>query len=499
MAKKTTEIKKVFIANRGEIALRVINSCRVMGIETVTVYTEIEKDYPHAFKSDQSFNLGDGALSETYLNQDLLVKLIKESGADAVHPGYGFLSENSVFRERLEKEGILFIGPSSASMNLMGSKIESKVAMEKACIPLITGYHGENQDAQLLLSKAKEIGFPILIKASAGGGGKGMRIVEYEKDFNQSLKSAKREALNAFSDDKVLIEKYILNPRHIEVQVMGDQHDQYFHFYERECSIQRRYQKIIEETPSPALSDNLRLEICETAVKIAESISYEGAGTVEFILGEDGNYFFLEMNTRLQVEHPITEMVTGVDLVELQILVAQGEKLNFKQDEISQRGHSIECRIYAENPDKDFMPSIGKIESVGFCDMPGVRLDSGFIDGNDVSVNFDPMLAKVIVYATNRQSATAKMVKALEEYTFSGLQTNIDYLKRILKSKPFIEGNTLTSFIKTFEKDLSPKELSDEDLALIIGASLFSQPKVNRAVQLEKSVTAWDRLQAFRN
>ena len=492
---------RVLIANRGEIAIRVAKTLRESEIESVMLYTDEELDLPHATFGDYSVNLGSGPLSETYLNVDKLVEIAKEYKVDAVHPGYGFLSERAPFALALEKAGIKLIGPPVAAMKAMGDKKTSKEIMEKAGIPLIPGYHGDNQEVSLLLNEAKKISFPVLIKASAGGGGKGMRIVHQEGEFLEALDGAKREALNAFGDDKVLIEKFITDPRHIEVQVMSDQHGGHFHFWERECSIQRRYQKIVEESPSPALDKSLRESICLTAVKIAETMNYEGAGTVEFILDKNGKYYFLEMNTRLQVEHPITEMVTGVDLVDLQVRVAQGEKLAFSQEEITQRGHAIEVRLYAEDPDNNFLPSIGTLEVVGESQQIGTRLDTGYLDGNEVTVSFDPMLAKLIVWSTNREKAIKKMDKALEDYPFLGLKTNREYLKRILKHKAFISGETFTHFVKTYEDDLRPSEPKTEVLAVAIAqsqliASSGGLPTHNFTE--EALETSWDRLKGLR-
>ncbi|MBA2405318.1 MAG: ATP-grasp domain-containing protein, partial [Bdellovibrionales bacterium] len=350
------KIKKILVANRGEIALRVLKTAKEMGIKVVTVYAEDDKHLPHALFSDESYPLGSGALSETYLNKAKLIEICKRSGADAIHPGYGFLSENEEFARMVEKAGIIFIGPTPESIVLMGDKIGSKKALEKINIPLTPGYHGEDQSEDMLVKEAKKIGYPILIKASAGGGGKGMRIVHQDSELLESIRGAKSEGLKSFSNDRVLIEKYVVNPRHIEVQLMSDTHGTHLHFFERECSIQRRYQKVVEETPAPNMSQELRLKICETAVEIARGINYRGAGTVEFIMAQDGNYYFMEMNTRLQVEHPVSEMVTGADLVKCQIMVAQGDKLPYIQNEIKQKGHAIECRIYAEDPDNNFMP-----------------------------------------------------------------------------------------------------------------------------------------------
>lgn len=489
------KIKKILIANRGEIALRVISTCKEMDISTVTIYTEEDKKLPHAYKSDESYYLGQGSLAETYLNQEKIIQIAKDSGADAIHPGYGFLSENTDFCKKVKEAGIIFIGPSVHAIELMGDKKTSKVKMEEIGIPLIPGYHGDNQDSDFLFEEAKKIGFPVLIKATAGGGGKGMRIVESEGEFVAALEGAKREALNAFSNDKVLLEKYITNPRHIEVQLVSDGQGNHFHFYERECSIQRRYQKVIEETPSVAFGDKLRAEICETAVKIAKGIDYVGAGTIEYILAPDNNFYFLEMNTRLQVEHPVTELVTGHDLVRLQILAAAGLAFDFTQDDIKQNGHSIECRIYAEDPDNNFLPTVGRIKHVGKSSLQGVRLDSGFADNTDVSVNYDPMLAKLIVYSADRDGAIAKMDKALNEILFTGVKTNRDYLKRVLKHEKFISGDIHTHFIDNHGEELKPVELSDEDKAILIAATLFSQDEHMNL----SDTSAWGRLTNFRN
>lgn len=500
----SVKFKRVLIANRGEIAIRVAKTLREMDIESVMIYTDEETQLPHASFGDICINLGSGPLSDTYLNIEKLVSLCKEHKVDAVHPGYGFLSERAPFAKALESAGVALIGPPTAAMEAMGDKKTSKEIMEKAGIPLIPGYHGDAQDEGTLTAEAKKIGFPVLIKASAGGGGKGMRIVHQASEFKEALESAKREAMSAFGDDKVLIEKFITNPRHIEVQVMSDKHGQHFHFWERECSIQRRYQKIVEESPSPAFSQELREKICQTAVKIAETMNYVGAGTVEFILDgnakEGENFYFLEMNTRLQVEHPITEMVTGSDLVQLQVRVAQGEKLPFKQADIQQTGHAIEVRIYAENPDKDFMPSVGTLQTIGEGRLLGVRLDTGYRDGNEVTVSFDPMLAKLIVWGADRNTCISKMDKALSDYPFLGLITNRDYLKRILKHPKFKEGETFTHFVQTYKDDLSERELSLEDKALAILSYEFGQKGSSSASYEEgqKVTTAWDNLSGFR-
>lgn len=488
------KITKVLIANRAEIALRVIKTCKQFGIGTVSLYAEEEKDLPQRFEADESVFLKGDSLAQTYLNMDLLVQIAKDHGCDAIHPGYGFLSENSTFAKKVTDAGIIFIGPTPEVIDLMGDKKGSKEKMIEIGIPCIPGYHGANQDTSLLKEEASKIGYPVLIKASAGGGGKGMRVVFDEKNFEEELVSCKREALNSFGSDIVLIEKFIQNPRHIEVQVMSDNHGNHFHLFERECSIQRRHQKIVEESPSPALSEALREEMTSCARKIAAEINYSGAGTVEFIL--DGkNFYFLEMNTRLQVEHPVTEFVTGFDLVEMQLKVASGEKLELSQNDIMQNGHSIELRIYAEDPDNDFMPSIGTLSKVGVAGSD-VRLDMGYHDGNEITVNFDPMIAKVIVHGKTRTEAIEKSKKALHELPFFGLKTNRSYLLRILDHHKFEEGETYTHFVKTYESDLAPRENSSQEIAFAIGASLLNDKELKKKFSSKKP---WENLTSFRN
>ncbi len=500
-------IKKILIANRGEIALRVISTCKEMGIKTVTIFADDDKDLPHAFISDESYALGTGPLSETYLNQDKILEIAKQSGSDAIHPGYGFLSENPIFCQKITSAGLKFIGPSPENMRLMGDKITSKQEMESAGVPVIPGYHGDNQDSDFLQKESNSIGYPVMVKATAGGGGRGMRVVDCEENFLEELEGAKREAQNAFGNDKVLIEKFIPKSRHIEVQVFGDTLGNYLHFYERECSIQRRHQKIVEETPSVALSATKREEICKAALLVASSIQYIGAGTVEFMFDEKDNFYFLEMNTRLQVEHPITEMVTGFDLVRLQIMVAGGAPLPIAQNEISQRGHAIELRIYAEDPDNGFLPTVGKILNIGSSTINGIRLDSGYQNGNQVTINYDPMLAKVISWGSDREEAIGKSKIALGEYLFQGVKTNRSYLNRVLECQGFHKGDTFTSFLDDYSDQLKVQRISDDQKASLLAGFLLNQ---NRAATTEissggqqrsvaQTLTPWQQLSGFRN
>ena len=495
------QIKKILIANRGEIALRVIQTAKKMGIKTVTLYTDEEVGLPHCTAGDEAYCLGAGALRDTYLNQGKIIEIARESGADAVHPGYGFLSEKSSFAKLVTDSGLIFIGPAYESIDLMGDKKSSKIKIQELGVPSIPGYHGDNQEMSHLIKEAVKIGFPVLIKASAGGGGKGMRIVNNECEFQESLEGAKREALSSFGDDTVLLEKYITSPRHIEIQVMSDKHGNHFHLFERECSIQRRYQKIIEESPSPAVTPELRNKMTEAALKITKGINYIGAGTIELILDTDNQFYFLEMNTRLQVEHPVTEMVTGLDLVRLQILVAAGEKLPFKQQDLKINGHAIEVRIYAEDPDNEFLPSVGKIKKIGTTNLLNTRLDCGYRDGNDVTISFDPMLAKLISWGEDRDLAADKLNLALNDIVFLGVKTNRNYLKRILTLPEYRQGLTYTHFVKTYEAKLKPPTKSNEEIALAIAAALFNTKikPVSNSSESIKSPDVWISLAGFRN
>jgi acetyl/propionyl-CoA carboxylase alpha subunit len=496
------KIKKLLIANRGEIACRIARTCRNMGIKTVTLYTEKETDYPHRFAGDESHALGDGALKQTYLNQDLILTIARETGCQAIHPGYGFLSENSLFAKKVRDAGLIFVGPTPEAIDLMGDKIGSKKKVESLGIPLLPGFHGEAQDEEQLKREALKIGFPLLIKASAGGGGKGMRIVWQEKEFAEQLAGARREAQNAFGSDRVLLERFIQNPRHIEIQVFGDQHKNCVYLYERECSIQRRYQKIVEEAPSTALDQLTREKMGRDAVTICREINYQGAGTVEFIFEETPQgkkYYFLEMNTRLQVEHPVTEKITGLDLVYWQLLVASGEKLPLRQEEVVARGHALEVRLYAENPYQEFLPTTGLIKKVGRLDDPDTRLDTGVWEGVEMGIDFDPMMAKVIAFGATRALAISKLIEALENLPYFGMVTNRRYLMDVLGHADFHAGKTTTRFVPDH-----PELLKDEVSELEQVIALFASQQlsagangVGASSNEQVNTTVWHHLQGY--
>ncbi len=452
--------KKILIANRSEIAVRIINACRTLGIATVAVYSEADVNAKHRLVADESVLLGPPPPNESYLDVDKIIDAAKECGADAIHPGYGFLAENADFARRCKKEGIAFIGPSPEAIELMGNKVASRVKMVDVGVPLIPGMKTAETDINVFAKAAVEAGYPVLIKAAAGGGGKGMRVVHAPDELQTALEAAQREAKNAFGDDTVYLEKYITNPRHVEFQILADKHGNCVHLFERECSIQRRHQKIIEETPSVALDDDLRTCMGNAAVLVSKAADYDSAGTVEFLVDESGGFYFLEMNTRIQVEHPITEMVTGVDLVVEQIRVAAGFKLPDYMYNLTQRGHAIECRIYAEDGENNFMPSTGKIlhysEPVG----PGVRVDSGVIAGSEVTIDYDPIMAKLIVHAPDRDSAIVKMIDALNNYKILGVKTSKRFMIECMLHAEFKAGRTYTNFI---EQNMSDRnDLNDE-------------------------------------
>ena len=463
-------IKKVLIANRGEIAVRVMRSCREMGILSVAVYSEADRNSMHVRYADEAYYIGPSPSNESYLNVENIISAAKESNADAIHPGYGFLSENAKFAERCDKEDIIFIGPSPYAISSMGDKITARKRMIKAGVPVVPGTADPIIDENEAIKTIEEIGLPVMIKASSGGGGKGMRLVKKKEDILSSIRAAKSEASASFGDDAVYIEKYIESPHHIEFQILADKHGKTIHLFERECSVQRRHQKVIEETPSPLMNPDIRTEMGNHAVAAAKAVNYFGAGTIEFIVDNDLNYYFLEMNTRLQVEHPITERVVGVDLVKAQIRIANGQELEIKQDDLKQFGHAIECRIYAEDPEKNFMPSPGVIKHITEPLGLGVRHDGYVYEGYEIPIYYDPLISKLIVWAQTRTEAIERMKRALWAYKITGIKTSIPFLARIMETEDFVNGNYNTHFIDDNADFLYKKEpcgIRCEDMALI--------------------------------
>ncbi len=471
------KIKKILVANRGEIALRVMRSCKELGIQTVAVYSQADILSPHVSFADEAVLLGPPPSNQSYLVIDKIIEACKMTGADAVHPGYGFLSENASFAERLKKEGIIFIGPSPKALAIMGDKLASKQAVKKFDVPQIPGMDEPISDIKEAKKIANDIGYPIMIKASAGGGGKGMRIVFDPNDFESQMQRAVSEAKSSFDDDSVFLEKYIESPKHIEVQIMGDMNGNILYFFERECSIQRRNQKIIEEAPSAVMSAEKRKEIGEAAVNVARSCDYFGAGTVEFIADKDLNFYFLEMNTRLQVEHPVTEQITGVDLVKEQINVAEGKDLTYRQSDLSIRGHSIEVRVYAEDPENNFLPDIGRLITYKRPQGPGVRVDDGFEEGMEIPIFYDPMISKLVTYGKNREEAIERMIRAIDEYHITGIKTTLPFCKFVLRHKSFVDGSFTTKFLEEhFSADRLKKSLTKEEemIGAIAGFTSFN-------------------------
>ncbi|PHR64863.1 MAG: 3-methylcrotonyl-CoA carboxylase [Idiomarina sp.] len=450
-------LQKLLIANRGEIACRIIKTARELGIRTVAVYSDADRHSQHVQLADESIHIGAAPSAESYLVIDKIIAAAKKTGADAIHPGYGFLSENEDFADACASNNIIFVGPPTSAIAAMGSKSAAKAIMSEAGVPLVPGYHGSEQSADKLRTEAEKIGYPVLLKAAYGGGGKGMRVVENAKQFDEALSSAKREAQASFGNDKMLVEKFIGNPRHVEIQVFCDEHGNAVYLAERDCSVQRRHQKVIEEAPAPSMSTNTRQAMGEAAVRAAQAIDYVGAGTVEFLLDTDNKFYFMEMNTRLQVEHPVTEMVTGQDLVAWQLMVASGEPLPLAQDQIEVNGHSFEARIYAEDPEHEFLPSTGTLHVLQPpTSSDYVRVDSGVVAGDEVSSYYDPMIAKLIVWGENRTVALRRLIQALNDYRVAGVRTNIDFLRRIAGHKKFGQAELTTRFIEKYEADLFP-------------------------------------------
>lgn len=464
-------MKKILIANRGEIALRVMRTAKRMGIATLAVYSEIDRHAPHTRFADEAVLLGPAPSNQSYLNMDKLIEIAKKHDVDGIHPGYGFLSENAVFAQKVEDNGIAFIGPRPHAIRIMGSKLAAKEAVSHYDIPMVPGIEEAITDIAAAKKVAQEIGYPILIKASAGGGGKGMRIVEKENEFESQMERAISEATSAFGDGSVFLEKYVSSPRHIELQVLADQHGNIVHLFERECSIQRRHQKVVEEAPSAILTPELRDRMGKAAVNVARACDYVGAGTVEFLMDEQLNFYFLEMNTRLQVEHPVTEMITGIDLVEQQIRVARGEKLAFQQEDLTITGHAVELRVYAEDSLNDFLPSVGTLETYRIPTGEGIRVDDGYTQGMEIPIYYDPMIAKLVTYAKDRMSAIQLMRQAIADYDIEGIETTLPFGKFVCEHEAFQSGNFDTHFVKKY---YSPKALKAEREAVAEVAALVA-------------------------
>ncbi len=467
--------RKILIANRGEIAVRVIRACREMGIRSVAVYSEADRAALHVQLADEAVFIGLAPAAESYLDMDRIVEAARTTGAEAVHPGYGFLAENADFARRLEREKLVFIGPNAAALELVGDKVRARRTMEKAGVPIIPGMKTTPADVAEFEAAAAALGYPVIVKASAGGGGKGMRVVDAPGGLAAALEAGRREAKSAFGDESVYLEKYLEAPRHVEFQVLADKHGRIVHLFERECSIQRRHQKIVEESPSPALDPRLRAAMGETAVKAMRAAGYDNAGTVEFLLDANRNFYFLEVNARLQVEHPVTELVTGVDLVRRQIMIAAGEPLGLDQESLAQRGHAIECRIYAEDPARGFLPSSGRILALEEPKGPGVRNDGGVYAGWDVPIYYDPILAKLIVWAEDRERACDRMAAALSDYVLLGVRTTIPFLKDVIAHPAFREGRLDTGFIGKHFEGWAEKPPDAETVRLAMAAAAVSE------------------------
>jgi acetyl-CoA carboxylase biotin carboxylase subunit len=488
------KINKILVANRGEIALRILRTAKEMGIKTVAVFSEADRDALHVRYADEAFLLGPPPSAESYLEEEKILEACKKLSVDAIHPGYGFLSENAHFAKKVEENGIIFIGPSPEAIETMGNKLAAKKAVNNYDIPMVPGTDHALSDYQDALKVGAEIGYPILIKASAGGGGKGMRVVNKAEDLEEEMNRAISEATSAFGDGSIFIEKYIESNKHIEVQILGDLHGNIIHLNERECSIQRRHQKVIEEAPSLVISAEQRVELGKAAINVAKSCNYTSAGTVEFIY-DKGKFYFLEMNTRLQVEHPVTEFITGVDLVREQINIAEGKKLGIKQEDIKINGHSFEVRVYAEDPANNFMPDVGTLRTYIRPQGPGVRVDDGFEQGMEIPIYYDPMIAKLTVHGQNREQARVRMLRAIEEYEITGIQTTLPFCHYVFEHEAFIDGSFDTKFVDKFftPKNLQQVDEENKSIAGIIAtvvADKYSAPKTNK-YQVENNHSAW--------
>ena len=488
--------KKLLIANRGEIALRIMRSAKEMGIQTVAVYSEADRLSPHVRYADEAVFIGPAASNQSYLVFDKIIDACKQTGAQAIHPGYGFLSENAAFARRVKQEGLILVGPSPEAMEIMGNKLSAKAAAKKYQIPMVPGTEEAIQDIAIAKLRAEEVGFPILIKAAAGGGGKGMRIVENTADFEEQMNLAVSEAISSFGDGAVFIERYVSSPRHIEIQVLGDTKGNIVHLFERECSIQRRHQKVVEEAPSAVLSPALRKAMGECAVNVAKSCNYLGAGTVEFILENNTDFYFLEMNTRLQVEHPVTEMITGIDLVKEQLKIANGQALTFTQEDLKINGHAMELRVYAEDPCNNFLPDIGTLSTYKIPQGLGVRVDDGFEQGMEIPIYYDPMIAKLVTHGKDREEAMQRMIRAIDEYQITGIETTLPFGKFVMQHEAFRSGNFDTHFVGKY---FSPDKLQDIDeneakAAAYVMARIMEEAKTKaRSPVTENTTSNWKK------
>jgi propionyl-CoA carboxylase alpha chain len=489
---------KVLIANRGEIAVRIIRTLKIMGIRTVAVYSEADRKALHVRMADEAYLLGPAPSSQSYLNTQKILEIARSAGCEGIHPGYGFLSENPVFADEVEKSGIEFIGPSSHAISVMGSKLAAKEAVKKYDIPMIPGTDEPIDDPERAIRIAEQIGFPVLIKASAGGGGKGMRIVENKKDLPEQMQRAISEARSAFGDGSVFIEKFITSPRHIEIQILADKHGNIIHLNERECSIQRRHQKVVEESPSIIVDEDLRARMGQAAIYVAKSCGYVGAGTVEFLVDENRQFYFLEMNTRLQVEHPVTEFITGLDLVAEQIRIARGEKLKYQQEDIGIRGHAIELRVYAEDPEEEFMPSTGKLDIYSEPSGHGIRVDSGFEQGMDVPIYYDPLLSKLITYGKTRMEAIDTMKKAIKNYRIAGVKSTLSFGCFVMNHPAFISGDFNTHFVgEYFSKEKYKEAITQESRVAAMLATRIHQKITKRVKEPKHDNGEWGVLRNF--
>lgn len=492
-SKVQTPISKLLIANRGEIALRIMRSAKEMGVKTVAVYSEADRNALHVRYADEAVCIGPAPSNQSYLVGEKIIDACKLTGAEAIHPGYGFLSENANFAQMVADAGLILVGPSPQAMETMGNKLAAKAAALKYNIPMVPGTEEAVQDVDEAKQRAIEVGFPILIKAAAGGGGKGMRIVERAEDFEEQMQLAVSEATSAFGDGAVFIERYVTSPRHIEIQVLGDSHGNIVHLFERECSVQRRHQKVVEEAPSSVLTEEIRQKMGQCAVDVARSVNYTGAGTVEFILDENLDFFFLEMNTRLQVEHPVTELITGIDLVKEQIKIASGEKLSFSQVDLKISGHAIELRVYAEDPANNFLPDIGTLQTYKTPQGNGVRVDDGFEQGMEIPIYYDPMIAKLVTYGKDRGEAMERMIRAIEEYDITGIETTLGFGKFVMQHEAFRTGNFDTHFVGKYFKAESLKKQDETEalIAAVIAAKLFAEKEVKLGSTGVKNSSDW--------